>query len=123
MPISFPASLRSSRLATILRKSIRSKETFWMGDVWKIIPFIHDNFPQYSYFTFSSGHAQSVVFNKRRNVSKTIFPSLNSLCLSTYWKFKSLESVFNLADGDDIFNLLTQIISEGTMKPHAMLGE
>ena len=69
-PSSYFASI-SPRLAKLTRMLIRSKDSRWMGDVYKAIIDIRYNFPQYQIATFDllesdNGVTQSVIWSRTK---------------------------------------------------------
>lgn len=51
-----------------IRKAFDVYDNSWMGDVYRIVPAIHDFLPMYSYLTFPE-LGQTVLFRQPRDVS------------------------------------------------------
>ena len=91
------------------RKLLNIKETFWMGDVFKVVLAIHDFFPQFSYVTFF-GHGQTVIWRKTRenfNPTWNSLQKISKMCYSDFLKVK--DSHLNLTNDDS--TLLNHISS------------
>jgi hypothetical protein len=92
------------------RKFLKINETFWMGDVFKVILAIHDFFPQFSYATFP-GHGQTVVWKESRENFNPTWNSLQKISKMGYYDFlKIKDSHLNVKDDElTIFNRLSNL--------------
>jgi hypothetical protein len=92
------------------RKLLRIKETFWMGDVFKVFLAIHDFFPQFSYATFPK-HGQTVVWKESRRNFNPTWNSLKIISKMGYHDFLMIkDSHLNVKDDElTIFNHLSNL--------------
>ncbi len=105
-PTDFLASLPDFHVARKCRNMLRSRETFWMGDVYKLVFFIHDFLPQLSYATFS-GHGQTVVWKQRRSGFVPTWNRLERISGMWYLDFlKYRNSHFHFMNDSDIYRTL-----------------
>lgn len=65
-PSSYSASLPSLSQAIAVRQAIGDPSPFWMGDVYRLMFFIRDYLPEFSYATVAENHGQAVVWRARR---------------------------------------------------------
>ena len=70
LPNSFHASLPDLHLAAKVRESLMpdSQDYSWMGDVYKLVYFVRDYVPQYSYATIADNHGQLVMWREPRMI-------------------------------------------------------
>jgi len=90
LPIGFFAASPNLRFSHYSRNLLGIKETFWMGDVFKVIFAIHDLFPSFSYATLT-GHGRTVVWKQKRTNFNPMWNSLKKICNMNYFdclKFK-----------------------------------
>lgn len=84
----------------------------WMGDVYKVIFAIHDFFPQFSFYTFSEGHGQTVVFNRRRSHFKPFWNSLKAIEEAGFDDFiLTKRRVMNLMSSEEIYSAVSSSFS------------
>lgn len=98
LPTHYAASQKMKSDQSFLRKSGDNIDNSWMGDVYKIVPFVHDFLPMYSYLTFPS-HGQTVLFRKSRDVSNAIrFSGLEEISRLSFVEFLKLkdEGFYNI---------------------------
>ena len=102
IPTSFLAAHPNSQFVARCRQLLRSKDTSWMGDVYKVIFAIHDLFPQYSYATFPE-HGQTVIWKEARQDFKPLFTKLKPISEMNYFDFqKNKDSCFNICSYEKI---------------------
>ena len=107
-PTDFFASQPDYKFVYLGRKFLRSKETFWMGDVFKVVFAIHDFFPQFRYATFPQ-HGQTVVWKERRSNFHPTWKSLNKISRMGYLDFlKFKDSHLNIQDTSTIIDMLNK---------------
>ncbi|NES73873.1 MAG: class I SAM-dependent methyltransferase, partial [Okeania sp. SIO2D1] len=88
------------------------KSGAWMGDVFKIVPAIHDFFPQYSFATFPD-HGQTVVWQKWRKDFQPQWNSLKMISQLEYADFVELQStLFKREPYENIFEIISHDLSE-----------
>ena len=85
-PSSWIAAIPNQRSVFRLRKYLRSRDTRWMGDVFKVVFAIHDFFPQFSYATFL-GHGQTVIWLENRDNFTPTWNSIEKISRLGYWDF------------------------------------
>lgn len=96
-PTGFAASRRSPRAARWLRRLSGSRDTSWMGDVYKVVFALHDFFPQFAYATYP-GHGQTVVWRERREDFAPAWNSLARIGRLGYLGFLANRRLLNVRD-------------------------
>jgi len=101
LPVSFLAAERDQSRVRFAREFVPHVDKQWMGDVFKIIPFLHDYMPDLNWFTFP-GHGQTVVFRRPRTLGKPCCATLGELATLDYIDFLKLRKtgIFKVADSD-----------------------
>ncbi|OWK31278.1 class I SAM-dependent methyltransferase [Sphingomonas dokdonensis] len=66
MPSTYAASLPDQGLSARVRRATEPDNRAWMGDVFRLVYFIRDYFPQYSYATLEDNHGQTIVWKSQR---------------------------------------------------------
>jgi hypothetical protein len=108
-PIGFFAALPDSKLAYYSRKFLGIKETFWMGDVFKVIFAIHDFFPSYSYATFP-GHGRTVIWKQKRLNFTPMWNSLEKIRNMNYFNYVKFKEYLCEKSDSQILELLSKHI-------------
>jgi hypothetical protein len=112
-PVNFISSLPNPQHVARIRKLFRSKGTFWMGDVYKVIFAIHDFFPQYNFATLE-GHGQTIVWKEARTRFKPKWNSLSKISNLGYWNYlKCRDVVMNINSAAQIERQLSVWNSKG----------
>lgn len=74
----------------------------WHGDVYKIVPAIHDFFPQMSYATIKSGpNPQTLVWFAPRVDFKPRFNDLETITRLDYYQFVKLQDIYRIVTSDE----------------------
>jgi hypothetical protein len=76
LPADYISSLDSQVRATELRKLTGDSSRRWMGDVYKVVAFIHDMLPSLSYATVADCHGMTVVWKCHRTNHAPLFNSI-----------------------------------------------
>jgi hypothetical protein len=101
LPKHYAAAQKHKSDNLLIRKVFDVYDNSWMGDVYRIVPAIHDFLPMYSYFTFP-GLGQTVLFRKPRDVSSRgggrRFSGLEEISRLSYVDFLKLrdEGLYNI---------------------------
>jgi hypothetical protein len=66
-PDSYAASLPDIGLTTLVKRHLGQTDHNWMGDVFKLVFFVHSFCQQHSFATVSDNHGQLVVWRERRS--------------------------------------------------------
>lgn len=66
LPTDFYSQLRSYTDCARFKESLAFQDRNWMGDVYKIIPYIHHLFTQWSYATLRINHGETVLWRQPR---------------------------------------------------------
>lgn len=69
VPNTYAASLPNEVASVRLRQATEPHNRAWMGDVFRLVYFIRDYFPQYSYATLADNHGQTIVWRAQRTAS------------------------------------------------------
>lgn len=100
------SSLPSAQECIRLRRSvfgIRKNDNAWMGDVYKLVAFIHDFMPFLSYATLKDNHGQTIVWQERRNNVIPIFKNMNDIAQLSYTDFLIFkDKIFNFSTLDQV---------------------
>jgi Methyltransferase domain len=101
LPVSFLAAERDQSRVRFAREFVPHEDKQWMGDVFKIIPFLHDYMPDLDWLTFP-GHGQTVVFKRPRTLGKPCCATLGQLATMDFIDFLKLRKtgVFKVAESD-----------------------
>lgn len=83
-PKSVYAAHRLQREAAIFRRMDGLDDPSWMGDVYKVIFFLHDFYPQFTYATMLENHGQTVVWKKKRESFRPMFSGVEEISRSGY---------------------------------------
>jgi hypothetical protein len=88
---------RNPQVAVQTRAAHGIKNTSWHGDVFKLVPFIHDFFPQMNYVTVKNGieNPQTLVWFGPRKAFSPQFNRLESIERIDYFQFRELERIYN----------------------------
>jgi hypothetical protein len=68
IPSSYHAALPTLDLNVQFRTRLGISDGSWMGDVYRIVPFIDTFYPQFSYATVLENHGQMVLWPKQRSL-------------------------------------------------------
>jgi hypothetical protein len=102
-------------------RRLHGKDTHdWHGDVYRIVPAIHDFFPQFSYVTATSGrNPQTLLWMEPRAGFAPRFNQLEKIERLDYFEFLELRDLFNTEDDDDavIERVLAGIAQAGNRPP------
>ncbi|NEP88203.1 MAG: class I SAM-dependent methyltransferase [Okeania sp. SIO2C2] len=94
-----------------LRENSQEKSKNWMGDVFKVVPAIHDFFPQFSFATFPD-HGQTVIWNQWRENFQPLWNSLESISRLDYLDFvEQQETLFKREPYEKIFESIKLAIN------------
>jgi Methyltransferase domain len=91
------------------------KDGCWHGDVFKLVTYIHDHLPEYSYLTFEGpGNPQTAVWLEARMNFEQYFPHSEDIAdLDFRWIFENRQ-VFNFVSERDGFHLLEGVVHSPT---------
>ena len=101
LPKHYAASQKLKSDNLLIRKAFDVYDNSWMGDVYRIVPAIHDFLPMYSYLTFP-GLGQTVLFRKPRDITSNgsgrRFNGLEDISRLSYVDFLKLcdEGFYNI---------------------------
>lgn len=89
-----------------LRQNLGIKLGNWQGDVYKILPFIHDFMPFLSYATLPENNGQTIIWKKQRH-DDPIFNSMTAISDLSYPDFLLIkDQVCNFASLDQVIKLI-----------------
>lgn len=102
VPSSYFASLNSQKVASDLRKAVGELDKSWMGDVYKVVAFIHSFLSCFSYGTVKENHGQTILWKSHRPFSNSLFLSMLDISNMSYAGFLQHHDEFmnyqNLSD-------------------------
>ncbi|MDR1660061.1 MAG: class I SAM-dependent methyltransferase [Desulfovibrio sp.] len=104
----------SSSLAK--RKKARMKGMPWHGDVFKVIPAIHDSFPEHSYCTLIEGNPQTVIWKANRRKIVPAFASNKTLKSMSCYDIARYVKLYMLSTAAELPNYLGQSIEPETVE-------
>jgi hypothetical protein len=99
----FSECLKSREFAT------KNNSAAWHGDVFKLVFFINDFFPNLSFYTVNPkfGNPQTFVIRRPREQFKPVFNCLEDIERLSYFDFLNRYShIFNFVDENEILNLV-----------------
>lgn len=110
VPVNFASAMDSLGEANeFYSKSNHNHPRPWMGTVYRLIYFIHDYLPNYSYMTYQE-HGQTVIYRKYRD---NITPYLDNIIRLSSLSFEEFEyskdAVMNFKDSTTIENVLVEL--------------
>jgi hypothetical protein len=109
------ASLPSAKQCFQLRNQLDIKNGQWMGDVYKLVPFIHDFMPFLSYVTLQENHGQTVVWKERRYNMTPNFKNMSDIAQLSYTEFLMVkDNIFNFATLDQFTDMIKYRLSKNT---------
>lgn len=95
------------------RQRVGSRSRAWHGDVFKIVPAIHDFIPVFDYATIvRSGNPQTLVWFANRNDFKPRWNNLEAISRLGYFDIEPSLEVFNITDEDEAFSRLRAAFRE-----------
>jgi hypothetical protein len=107
LPNDVYSSLRDHDHAMAERHRAGSADPSWHGDVFKIVPTLHDFFPMLSYATIvNSGNPQTLVWRQPRPSFRPWFNDLERISRLTYFDISSHSMLFDLMDEQAAFSRL-----------------
>lgn len=83
----------------------------WMGDVYKTIFAIHDNFPEISYCTLIGGNPQTVLWKTSTNKRKPYFSSQSEINKLTYYDMIKHAKILMPIEDDQLPNFVYKAIN------------
>jgi hypothetical protein len=83
----------------------------WMGDVYKTIYAIHDNFPEISYCTLTGGNPQTVLWKTPSNKRRPYFASQSEINNLTYYDMIQHAKILMPVNEDQLANLVYQAVN------------
>jgi hypothetical protein len=92
LPCHYQASLPTINQMLAYRAAIGSNDMSWMGDVYKLIYFIREYLPSYSYATSIEAHGQTILWQGERSETDS---KAQNLSLSDIEKIGYGETVFD----------------------------
>jgi len=102
-PESYAQANRSQQASKKIKQATGEKGAQWMGDVFKVVAFIHDFFPQFSFASFPD-HGQTVVWQQTRKAFKPLWNSTEAIERLSFADFLShRETIFQSESYDTIF--------------------
>lgn len=109
VPSSFFASLNSQKLASDLRKAVGEPDKSWMGDVYKVVAFIHGFLSCYSYGTVKENHGQTILWKARRPYKDSFSLSMLDISNMSYAGFLQHHDEFmNYQDLSDVLEEISK---------------
>jgi len=81
VPASYAAALPDIDDFFRFRDAAQFVEHSWMGDVFRLVFFIRDYLPSYSYATILETHGQTVVWKQKRRLTRGLLPVREVACL------------------------------------------
>lgn len=95
------------------RQRLGSRNRAWHGDVYKIVPAIHDFIPVLDYATIvRSGNPQTLAWFANRNDFKPRLNNLEAISRMGYFDIEPNLEVFNITDEDEAFSRLRATFGE-----------
>ena len=107
MPTDVFSSLRDHSEANKFRVLNGGNGSAWAGDVFKVIYFLHDFMPRYSYATFDDGwNRQTLLWQKPRAKFKPVFDNFELISRMNYFDLINNIDVMKLMDEDTAIGLM-----------------
>ena len=107
MPSDIFSAIPDIRRSYIERSRAGLSGSPWHGDVFKVVPFINDFMPNFSFATFmDGGNPQTVLWREGRENFAPIFNNFESISRFDYFNIADHAALFNFKSTVDIFNLL-----------------
>jgi hypothetical protein len=103
MPSTYAASLPDLDLSRRFWQATGNPDGSWMGDVYKLVFFIRDLLPSYSYATVQEGHGQTILWAGPR-VPTDSAPSMQRIATMQYVDAVMNRDGFNMKPFADILN-------------------
>lgn len=105
-PESYAQADRSQERCAEIKKATGESNAKWMGDVFKVVAFIHDFLPQYSFANFPD-HGQTVVWRQTRKEFVPLWNSMEAIERLTFADFLAHgQSIYRVESYKDIFTKL-----------------
>ncbi|WP_167350689.1 class I SAM-dependent methyltransferase [Methylobacterium variabile] len=108
IPASYAASLPDLDLSRRFWQATSNPDGSWMGDVYKLVFFIHHFMPSYSYATIVENHGQTVVWQAPRALPGPVFKDVEAIARATYVDVVMNMPLFNLSHYSDIVSRLRE---------------
>ena len=114
LPNDVYSTLRDPERTIAERQKTGSGDPSWHGDVFKIVPTLHDFFPAFSYATIvNSGNPQTLVWRQPRGGFRPWFNDLERISRLSYFDITPNSMLFNLMDEEAAFARLARALGEG----------
>lgn len=102
------------------RRKAGIKGMTWHGDVFKVIPAIHDHFPDYSYCTLIEDNPQTVVWKAAKRDVEPVFASLEAIAAMSCHDIARHIKLFMLTKAKELPGLLGRtVVPEAADQPEA----
>ena len=105
-PESYAQADRSQDRCQKIKSYTNENNGKWMGDVFKVVAFIHDFFPQYSFANFPD-HGQTVVWRKTRTDFRPQWDSMEKIERLSFADFlDQQQGIFKQQSYENILNII-----------------
>lgn len=84
MPVSFASSIGSLTDLYAYRRAIPSTDSTWMGDVYKLVFFIANAMPSFSYASVQENRNQTLLWRKKREVPFGVQLKIETIASMSY---------------------------------------
>lgn len=118
VPVNFASSLttleESSKIYDGLKHPTSPRP--WMGTVYRLVYYIHDFLPAFSYMTYK-GHGQTIIYKKPRINVKTVYNSMDKISSIDFNQFEySKKTIMNFQDDRTIETSILQFFDHKKLK-------
>lgn len=101
------------------RQKLGNQNRAWHGDVYKIVPAIHDFIPVFDYATIvNSGNPQTLAWFANRNDFKPRLNNVEAISRMGYFDIEPNLEMFNITDEDEAFSRLRTTFGEALRLLH-----
>lgn len=113
MPVDIFSAHPDQQTAYAVREKHGRDSREWHGDVYKMVPFIHDYMVTMSWLTVTrNGNPQTVVWHEARDDFQPRFGSLENIDRLDYYAYVASLEVFNTCDSfDEVVQRLQRALS------------
>ncbi len=102
MPVTYASSISDISHFSRFRQAAEIKDGSWMGDVYKLVFFIEQYMPLFTYATVAENHGQTVMWRERRPSTGRYVTKVEAITRLDYADFVLSQAVFNLRPIDEI---------------------
>ena len=105
-PTSYLSSLPDLDLMLRYNASVNSPDMTWMGDVYRLVLFVEQYLPLFSYATVSENHGQMIMWYESRSTIAKQPSNVEEICRAEYIETILRKDLFNIKLFNEIYNYL-----------------